>query len=159
MTATYPFTPNTLVPFSFQPTLDGQPYNAIVSWNLWGQRYYLNLYSASGELVVAEANIGSLDPVMTPLLTSYGLYTASIFLPAPPAFIDENWSVNSTNVPIGTKIEFMTPNGTTRLSELATASGVDPNASFSFVRDLIAGYGFTSTLVFYASSQNFVTDP
>jgi hypothetical protein len=49
--------PNQL--FQFQLTLDGQPYNLIVTWSLYGQRWYFNIYSLAGPLVLAAALIGS----------------------------------------------------------------------------------------------------
>lgn len=56
---TVPFLPSPTAAFSFQPTLDGVVHTAIVTWNLFGQRYYINIYDASGELVVAKAMVGS----------------------------------------------------------------------------------------------------
>ncbi len=44
----FPFTPSSSSPFQFQPTLDGQPYNATVPWSLFGGRYYLNLVALNG---------------------------------------------------------------------------------------------------------------
>lgn len=40
-----PFTPTnaTAPPFSTVFTLDGNPYNAIATWNIAGQRWYLTL--------------------------------------------------------------------------------------------------------------------
>jgi len=38
------FVPNNVAPFSFQPTLDGQVYTVRVTWNVFGQRWYVNLY-------------------------------------------------------------------------------------------------------------------
>lgn len=52
MTTYYPFTPSQAAVFSFQPTLDGNQYNATVQWNLYGQRYYLNLTQLDGTPVV-----------------------------------------------------------------------------------------------------------
>jgi len=51
--------PNSL--FQFTPTLDGQQYNAIITWNLAGQRWYLNLYTLSNVLVLSIARVGSPD--------------------------------------------------------------------------------------------------
>lgn len=48
------FTPTVNQNFTFQPTLDGQQYSAIVTWQLFGQRWVLNLYSLQGTLVVSK---------------------------------------------------------------------------------------------------------
>lgn len=159
MTTSYPFTPTTLAPFAFQPLLDGQLYNATVPWNLWGQRWYLSLSSTAGQQIVYTAVVGSLDPVQLPLTTQAGLYTASVVLPSPPTIIGANWSINSSNVPTGTTVAAVTPSGVLRLSEPATVTGTDQSATFSFSFNLVAGFGFTSTLIFLASSQTFQTDP
>ncbi len=59
MTTLVLFTPSTTSPFTFQPTLDGTNYTAAVTWNLSGQRWYFNLYTLAGDLVVALPLIGS----------------------------------------------------------------------------------------------------
>lgn len=59
MTTIFPFNPTSQAAFSFQPILDGQTYQAIITSSFFGQRPYLNLYSLSNELVVCEALVGS----------------------------------------------------------------------------------------------------
>lgn len=46
-----PFTPSNKAAFQFQPTLDGQQYTGIVTWNLFGKRFYVNLYQLDGTQV------------------------------------------------------------------------------------------------------------
>ena len=58
------FVPSASAPFQFQPTLDGAVYTAIVTWNLYGQRYYVNLYTLDGVRVLTIPLIGSVgNPV------------------------------------------------------------------------------------------------
>lgn len=59
MTTFFNFTPSTQQNFQFQPTLDGQQYNAIVTWNFAAQRFYINLYALDGTLVFSVPVIGS----------------------------------------------------------------------------------------------------
>lgn len=54
-----PFTASALEPFQFQPTLDGQTYTALVKWNFYAQRYYVEIYTLGGELVLAIPMVGS----------------------------------------------------------------------------------------------------
>ncbi|MEX3914893.1 hypothetical protein AB4Y43_01415 [Paraburkholderia sp. BR10872] len=61
MTTYIPFTPSPSSNFVFQPTLDGQQYTAIMTWNMFGQRYYLNLYTSQNVLVLCVPLIGSPD--------------------------------------------------------------------------------------------------
>lgn len=56
---TYAFQPTPVAPFQFQPTLDGAVYTAIITWNVYGRRWYLNLYTLTGTLVVCLALIAS----------------------------------------------------------------------------------------------------
>jgi hypothetical protein len=53
------FNPPPTSNFQFQATLDGQNYIVIVTWGLFGQRYYLNIYDTSGVLILAMPMIGS----------------------------------------------------------------------------------------------------
>lgn len=59
MTTYFPFVPSNQTPPSFQPTLDGQVYNAVVTWNLFGADYYINLLTLNGDLVFCRAMSGS----------------------------------------------------------------------------------------------------
>ena len=45
--------------FSWEPTLDGQQYTAVVSWSLFGQHWILNLYDLQGTLVMVKPLRGS----------------------------------------------------------------------------------------------------
>ena len=56
---TFPFIPSSTTPFEFQPTLDGLQYTAFVKWNVFGRRYYLELYQLDGTRVLTIALIGS----------------------------------------------------------------------------------------------------
>lgn len=59
MSTVVPFTPSTTATFSFQPVIGGVQYNATVTWNLYAQRYYLNLTDTGGNLVLCTAVVGS----------------------------------------------------------------------------------------------------
>ena len=60
MSTTYvAFAPSPTAPFQFQATFDGNAYTVIVTWNLFGQRWYVNVYDLSQNLVVALPMIGS----------------------------------------------------------------------------------------------------
>ena len=59
MTTFIDFIPPADVPFQFQPSLDGVTYNVSVTWNLFGQRWYANIYTVQGVLIVSLPMIGS----------------------------------------------------------------------------------------------------
>lgn len=54
-----PFVPTTNAPFQFQLTLAGSDYTAIVTWNLFGARFWFNLYTVQGVRVVSLPLAGS----------------------------------------------------------------------------------------------------
>lgn len=54
MTTRTQFTPSVSQNFSFEPTLDGQVYNVVVTWSLFGQRWLVNCYDLSGTLIFAR---------------------------------------------------------------------------------------------------------
>lgn len=45
--------------FQFQPTFDGAIYTVTVTWNVFGQRFYIEITSLSGTLLLATPLIGS----------------------------------------------------------------------------------------------------
>lgn len=59
MTTFIDFRPSTGSPFNFQATLDGQIYTVIITWSLFGRRYYINIYTLAGKLVFARSMVGS----------------------------------------------------------------------------------------------------
>lgn len=61
MTILVSFNPAPTANFQFNPTLDGNDYVAICSWNAYGQRYYISLYDNSGTLIMSRPIIGSPD--------------------------------------------------------------------------------------------------
>ena len=56
-----PFTPSATANFTFQATLDGAIYNVICTWNVFGERYYINIYDSTQNLIVSLPVIGSPD--------------------------------------------------------------------------------------------------
>jgi hypothetical protein len=67
------FQPNSISAFMFPALLDGTQYNAVITWNIFGLRWYLNLYTTQGGLVYS-----------TPVVESPDGYDISLL---PPSFI------------------------------------------------------------------------
>lgn len=59
MSTSLQFVPNTSGPFQFKPTIDGTLYTAQITYSLFGQRYYLNLYDQSNDLVLCRSLVSS----------------------------------------------------------------------------------------------------
>jgi hypothetical protein len=62
------FTPSTTAAFTFQPVINGVQYNAVVTWNMVGKRYYLQLSDTSGNLLLCRSIVSS-GPVLAATLT------------------------------------------------------------------------------------------
>lgn len=65
------FTPSPSSNFQFQPVLDGASYNAVVTWNYYGQRYYINIYTQQGVRVLSLPMVGSPDGYDISLTAGY----------------------------------------------------------------------------------------
>jgi hypothetical protein len=65
----FPFIPNPIAPFRFQPTLDGNLCTGTVEWNLAGQRWYLHMRDVLGNDLFYVPMISSPDGIPTINLT------------------------------------------------------------------------------------------
>lgn len=82
MTTRVPFQPPPLGAFTFQPTLDGAPATATVTWNLFGQRWYVNLFRLDGSRVFTLPLIESpLASNLEALAWAHGFATAATLAP------------------------------------------------------------------------------
>lgn len=148
--------------FQFSPTLDGATYNAIVNWNLFSQRYYINIYDTSGNLIVAQAMVGSPTGVNIAAAT-WANGTVTITTSAPHGYsIGKNVQLTITGV---------TPSaynglynclitGTMTFNYLLTANPGVATAygAVNYNISLTAGY-FASTLVYRIANQQFEVSP
>lgn len=75
MTTLTQFTPTINQNFSFQPTLDGQQYQVVVTWSLFGQRWIVNIYTLQNVLVVSKPLRAS--PMSVDLNLIKGYFTTS----------------------------------------------------------------------------------
>lgn len=71
MSTIIPFQPSQTANFQFSATLDGVSYNVVVTWNLFGERFYINIYTAQGELVVYLPLIASPDDFNISMTAGY----------------------------------------------------------------------------------------
>jgi hypothetical protein len=73
---TYAFAPPVGGIFTFNPTLDGAIYSASVTWNLFGQRWYININQTNGPLIVCKPLVSSDEAAPINLLSGY--FTTSV---------------------------------------------------------------------------------
>jgi hypothetical protein len=165
MTTFIDFVPNPNGAVTFLVTLDGTEYRAQVMWNLFGQRYYLNVYTLNGGLVFSVPLIGSLNGFNIESINWYSGRATVKLLNIP------NWAFGVTG---NLTISGCTPdvyNGTVKGLTLAHDSrsfsyplAVDPGLP-SVVGvvyaniNLAAGYVETSTLVYRPANRQFEVTP
>lgn len=71
-TTTYvPFTPTPLAPFQFQAILDGATHDVTARWNVFGQRWYVEITNSAQERVLLIARVGSPRGVDISLTAGY----------------------------------------------------------------------------------------
>lgn len=166
------FTPSPQGPFQFSPTLDGVTYNGIVTWNLFGRRYYLNLFALDGTAVFTLPLIGTAAAINLASLTwADGIATATLAPITGPAenaraYYEPGTLVNLT-------ISGVQPdayNGAIQAAILDDATFTYPLAvsdpgpasqlgMASYDVNLAGGYFKTSTLVYRAGSQTIEVTP
>lgn len=77
MSTTYiDFAPSAYAPFQFQATLDNNVYTVVVTWNLMGQRYYVNVYDLGGGWIFTLPQIGS--PVDSNISITAGYFATEL---------------------------------------------------------------------------------
>lgn len=73
---TYPFTGDETTAINFTPTLDGTVYNANVTWNIAGQRWYITITSSDGVRMITRPLIES--PAKRDLNLLFGVFTTTL---------------------------------------------------------------------------------
>lgn len=158
-----PFVPNPQTPFQFSPTLDGNVYTVVITWNLFAQRFYFNLYQLDGTLVVSLPLIGSPDGVQLEGL-EWSRSKAIATLPLP-----NNYRPGDT---ARLTVAGCSPDAYNGIYQCLIQNSSVLNYSLSadpgpatvlgtvvYNINLVAGYFNTSTLVFRQSSQQFEVTP
>jgi len=168
MTTFVNFVPSATQPFSFAVTLDGQQYNAIISWNIFRgsnnstQGFYLNLYDLSGNLIVSRALSGSAVGInLQSLVWNNGTVTATTVTP-------HGFKIGRS-IPLA--ISGAAPDGFNMLAQcyivgpssftypLATNPGAATAfGSASFEVNLVGGL-FASRLIYRTAARQFEVNP
>lgn len=163
MTTFFNFQPTQNSNFEFQPTLDGSPYRALVPWLLFGQRWYLSLYSLNGTLVFNKALVGSPNGVAIESLSwANGFVLVTTKIP-------HGYRLGQT---VQLTIDGCSPdeyNGTPNClivndSQLSYPLAGNPGPATSFGNatfnvNLVQGYFVESTLVYRSANKQFEVSP
>lgn len=75
------FNPSRKSNFQFLATLDDENYNCVINWNLFGQRYYLNIFTLRNERILTIPLIAS--PNESNISLTAGYFTTSIVYRGP----------------------------------------------------------------------------
>lgn len=160
---TFPFSPTPQQNQVFNPVLGGNTYTAVVTWNLFGQRWYLNLTDSNGDLVISTAVVSSQDPqAISSMSWSGNVVTIQTTSP--------HW------IPLGQQARvYFSGNVPSAYNGLVTATATGPSTltfaldddpglvtvlgNFGSVVDLSADEVPGSMLLFYASLGAFATTP
>lgn len=164
MSADTLFQPSNTTAFTFQATLDGEQYTVVVTYNLFGQRYYATVYDLSGNLISSRGLVSSTALISAALTWSDGIASASLSGPHGIAI----GSVAAVTV-AGTGLTY---DGT--FNAFATGSDsleyylpADPGASasgtvtqnLSLITQALDGSYFTSTLTYRSNLTEFEVSP
>jgi len=162
MTEIFPFLPSSISAFTFQPTLNDVQYNITVTWNLFGQRYYVNCYTLTGTLIFSLPLIGS-DNGINIQEIDWSLNIATVTTNIPHRFkVGQIVNVTISNmVPAAYNGVFSATiiNSTQFTYSLSSYPG-NPTSfgTASYDINIAAGY-FTSTLVYRTNNQQFEVSP
>lgn len=158
----FSFNPTLQTNFQFTPTLDGVQYSVVVNWNLFGQRYYINVSDLEGNLVACLPLIGSSGSLNLQGLTwdrgrvtaqASGVhgYTVGQTLELTMSGVSPDAYNGTFECLVTTEDEFQ--------YDLAGFPGaVTIPGTVSYDIDLMAGY-FSSTLVFRQAASQFEVQP
>jgi hypothetical protein len=162
LTTAYPFTPSYQGRPQFTPTFDGNQYNVFLTWSLYGQRYRVDCYDLSGNLIFETPLNESPAGVQIETLSFDDLHLCAVGMTIDP----HGFAVGSTTKLTISDASPDVYNGTFLV--LATSANTfsyplaidDPGAAsqpgvLSFDMSMTAGY-FSSTLL-YRSGVFYVT--
>jgi Domain of unknown function (DUF6983) len=148
---------------TFNPVLDGNTYQVTITWNIFGNRWYFNLYNLNGALVTCRALVSSDDQhSIESIVWDNGVVTVTA---SSPHFFGLGDVVN-LNISGNTPIEYngiypCDVTGTTTFTYLLTNNPGQQVVigNFGSIVDLTHGFFNTSTIAYYANSNQFVVSP
>lgn len=163
MTTVVQYTQAPGVAFEFQVTLDNQQYTAILTWNLFGRRLYLNLLTSDNVLVVCEALIGSPSALNIQSLT-WANGWATLVTATPHGFrsLDTIALTVSGAVPVAYNgiFDMLAVDNFTLIYQIASDPGeVSQIGQVAFNVNLVQQYFQTSTMVYREGNQTFEITP
>lgn len=163
MTTYTQFQPSAQNVFTFQPTFDGEQYTVTVTWNLFGQRYYVNCFDLSNNLIFSLPLLGSPDGLTVQSLAwDNGVVTVTTEVPhGYRAGVNVNQTLDQTTPSAYSgNYDMLVINDTQLTYSLPADPGICTGPGI-LLDDLNIGAGYfqTSTFVYRASSMQFEVNP
>ena len=155
MTTYVDFVPSTVTAFQFQATFDGSQYTVVVTWNEFGERYFINVYDLGGNLIVCRGLVGSNTLLQASFSWLSGTVTAVASGPHNvPIGSVANITASDTGLGYDGPYQALAIGVATFTYLLAVNPGQPVNGNIGQDVDLLGGY-FDSTLVFRTATQQF----
>lgn len=153
MTVYFPFQPSTVSAPTFNPTFDDDTYQVVVTWNIFGQRYYVECYDLSGNRIFSVPRVESpgglaLDTITWDVNTQRVTATTNLPHNIPVGSISDivisDCSPSALNGPVSAYIK----NPTTFQYSLAVDPGeITVVGSANFLISMTKGF-FSTTMVY-----------
>ena len=163
MTTFVDFTPSRVAAFQFQAQLDGANYNVVVTWSLFGRRYYINVYALDGTLVLSTPMVGSPAGVQLERLSwAHGQATAVASVPhsfAVDSLVQVTVSGCSPDGYNGSVLAQVVDDMTLTYPVASDPGQATALGSVVYNVNLVAGYFDGSSLVYRAPSNQFEISP
>lgn len=156
------FTPSTSQIFTFQAQLGASQYTVTVTWNVFGERYYVNVYDLSGNLVIARP-LTACGPQLTATF-SWTAGTATATTTAPhlvPVGRVANAYISQTGTGFDGAVQVLAMGASTLTYALAANPGEATPVSglVNFNQNLVEGVIDGAYLLFRFESQRFEFGP
>lgn len=150
------FVPSTASAFQFQPTLAGNPYNVTVTWNIFGQRYYINLYDLSGNLLLCRAMCSSGPTLQASFgwVDGYAVATTTIPHSVPIGGVAKV-VVSRTSTTFDGTVQALSTGANTLayLMSIAPAVALPVSGAVNFALNLVEGLGLGFMLYHFDTQQ------
>lgn len=164
MTTFFDFVPSNVAPFEFQPTLDGQVYTCVVTWNLFCRRYYLSCYRLNGTRVFTRPLLGSpagltLESITWDAFQGTAIAVAAVEHGYAPGSTVRLTIAGTNPAAYSGTVDALVLDATSFSWPLAADPGPTTSPGSAFRNVDIAGGYFNSSLVYRAPNRQFEISP
>ena len=155
MTTYVDFVPSPVAPFQFQATFDSAQYNVIVTWNEFGERYYINVYDLASNLILARA-IASSGAKLSATFSWSSNYATAVTSGNHNVPVGQMAAIQVSGTGLGFdgSYQALASSAMTLMYVLSANPGSPGSGNVGQDVNLLAGY-FNSSLIFRGATQQF----